>query len=82
MVGNGLLGVNTFKAGDYSSGTNFKKTWFGRINCFEGTLDFRKGIKLSGTFSAGATQPPSTGTPVRNGTSALAGIWINPNPCP
>ncbi len=78
----GCSSLTSFPALDYSNATSISWSW---SNCtsltyFEGTLDFRLVTSLDGVFyncDDTLKYPASTGTSVRDGDNALAGIWTN-----
>ncbi len=76
----------SFPAIDTSSVMDIRAAWgyCGKLKCIAGTLDFTNTPELIQAFiyCYALEQPASTGTPVRDGIDALAGIWTNPNPCP
>lgn len=48
------------------------------------SIDFSSGVNMAQTYANCPllVEPAATGTPVRNGTSALAGVWSNSGACP
>lgn len=77
--------LTSLPAADFSKGINFSNSWNGCTNliCFD-ALNFSSLTQGLNTFNncSSLIQPPSTGTPLRNGDDAAAGTWSNPGACP
>ena len=74
-----------FPAIDTSSGTTFFYTWSAcdDLICIDGTLDFTNLTEGGYAFNCDLLeQPPPTGSAVRDGIDAIAGVWTNPDSCP
>ena len=71
---------------DFSKATNILNMFSTNpaLECIDGTLDFRNigGTQACFANDTNLTQPPSTGSAVRDGNNALVGIWTNPGTCP